>query len=96
MSLILKPIISEKAMAQTSQRKYVFEVPMSSNKIEIARAVNDAFKVSVTDVNTTIIKGKTKRLRGVMGRRIDRKHAVVSLKKGDSIKALTPEVEEKK
>ncbi len=96
MSLILKPIISEKAMAQTAQRKYVFEVPMSSNKIEIAQAVKSAFKVTVTDVNTTIIKGKKKRLRGITGRRVDRKHAVVSLKKGDSIKALTPEAEEKK
>lgn len=91
--LILRPVISEKSMAQAARGKYVFEVPMTANKIEVARAVTAAFKVNVTDVNVAHVPGKVKRVRGVEGRRSDRKRAVVTLKKGQTIKAFEVEAE---
>lgn len=64
---------------------YVFEVPASTNKIEVARAVEAAFKVEVIDVNMIIAKGKVKRFKKLLGRQSDTKKALVKLKKGQSI-----------
>ncbi|HSX15040.1 MAG TPA: 50S ribosomal protein L23 [Candidatus Saccharimonadales bacterium] len=86
MSLILTPKISEKAIAQAEAGKYVFEVPTATNKVEVAHAVEAAFKVKVTDVNMLITKGKVKQFKRQSGRRADVKKAIVTLKKGDSIK----------
>jgi large subunit ribosomal protein L23 len=49
------------------------------------KAVAEIFKVEVTAVNTLRVKGKTKRFRGKMGQRSDRKKAIVTLAKGNSI-----------
>jgi large subunit ribosomal protein L23 len=64
---------------------YIFEVPTSTNKIEVAKAVEAAFKVNVTDVNMIIAKGKVKRFRRLVGRERDIKKAMVKLKAGQSI-----------
>jgi large subunit ribosomal protein L23 len=63
--------------------------PLSSNKKEIAEAVEELFKVTVTAVNTIKVHGKTKRFKGIAGKRIDRKKAIVTLKDGDSIDVTT-------
>ena len=90
-TLILKPRVTEKAyaLAQRSNR-YVFVVPGSANKLSVAAAVKDQFKVSVEDVNITVIKGKAKQAhkkRGgtIKGRNSDSKRAYVTLKAGDTI-----------
>ncbi len=83
--IILTPKISEKAIYLAERGIYVFEVPTSANKIEVTRAVEAAFKVNVTDVNMTIIKGKLKRFKQVMGRQKDVKKAMVKLKSGQKI-----------
>jgi large subunit ribosomal protein L23 len=83
--LILTPRISEKAVAQAERGVYVFEVPTSTNKIEVARAVESQFKVNVMDVNIAITKGKVKRFRRTLGRERDTKKAMVRLKSGQSI-----------
>jgi large subunit ribosomal protein L23 len=83
--MVLTPKISEKAVFLADKGIYIFEVPVRSNKIEIARAVEDAFKVNVTDVNIVIAKGKLKRFRRFLGRQIDVKKAMVKLKAGQSI-----------
>ena len=62
---------------------------VSASKPEIKEAVEQLFKVSVTAVNTLRLKGKTKRFRGVPGRRKDIKKAFVTLKDGDSIDIAT-------
>lgn len=93
--LIAKPIISEKSMSQAATGKYLFEVPKSANKIEIARTVSHDFKVTVRDVNVMINKGKTKMLRGIKGRRSDTKRAIVTVKSGDTIKAFEIQEETK-
>jgi large subunit ribosomal protein L23 len=83
--MILTPKISEKAIYLAERGIYVFEVPTSANKIEVAKAVEAAFKVNVTDVNMTIIKGKLKRFKQIKGRRQDIKKAMIKLQKGQKI-----------
>jgi large subunit ribosomal protein L23 len=83
--MVLTPKISEKAIAMAESGIYVFEVPTSANKIEITKAVEAAFKVSVTDVNIIITKGKVKRFKKSVGRQRDIKKAMVKLKAGQTI-----------
>jgi large subunit ribosomal protein L23 len=67
----------------------VFRVADTATKDEIAAAVEALFKVNVTKVNTINVKGKTKRFRGIMGRRSDVKKAIVTLAEGQSIDITT-------
>jgi len=82
---ILSPIITEKSTILAENNQVLFEVPVSATKTEIKDAVEELFKVKVTAVNTLRLKGKTKRFRGIAGRRKDIKKAIVTLKDGDSI-----------
>jgi large subunit ribosomal protein L23 len=86
---VLAPVITEKATLLSEQNKVVFKVAKSATKDEIAAAVEALFKVNVTKVNTLIVKGKTKRFRGILGRRTDVKKAVVTLAPGQSIDIAT-------
>jgi len=83
--IILRPIISEKSYDLIEQNRYTFEVAKSANKTQIAQAVSDVFKVTVTNVNTMNVTGKPRRLRMAKGKTRDWKKAVVTLKTGDSI-----------
>ena len=83
--LVLTPKISEKAIYLAERGIYVFEVPVSTNKIEVAKAVEAAFKVNVTDVNMVIVKGKLKRFKQILGRQKDVKKAMIKLQKGQKI-----------
>lgn len=84
--LILAPKISEKAIGSAERGVYVFEVPTSTNKIEVAKAVSSRFKVEVIKVNMLISKGKLKRFKRMLGRQSNTKKAIVTLKKGQTIK----------
>ena len=86
---IVAPVITEKATLLTEQNKVVFQVAQDATKDEIAAAVEELFKVRVIKVNTLITKGKTKRFRGIMGRRSDVKKAIVTLAEGQSIDITT-------
>ena len=86
---ILAPVITEKATLLSEQNKVVFQVAADASKDEIAAAVETLFKVNVTKVNTLNVKGKTKRFRGIMGRRSDVKKAIVTLAEGPSIDITT-------
>ena len=85
--LVLVPRISEKAIGLADRGVYVFEVPVASNKIEVAKAIEKEYGVDVTGVNILIQKGKqtSRRYGKHAGRRADVKKAIVSLKKGQSI-----------
>ena len=89
--LTLKPRMSEKAYGQSQSGTYVFDVPAEANKLTVAKAVAEQYKVTVTTVNITNLSGKNKRTfvnrRGkfVRGTRSDTKKAYVSLKDGDNI-----------
>lgn len=81
--------VTEKATALSALNKYLIEVDRAANKIEIRKAVQDLFNVTVLAVNTRRNKGETRTLRN--RRRIqtpDRKFAVVTLKAGDRIDVL--------
>ncbi|MEH6677101.1 50S ribosomal protein L23 [Phenylobacterium sp.] len=86
---VLAPVITEKATLLSEQNKVVFRVAADASKDEIAAAVESLFKVNVTKVNTLNVKGKTKRFRGITGRRSDVKKAIVTLAEGQSIDITT-------
>ena len=79
--------LTEKAtILGETENKYMFKVHPSANKIEIKKAVEEIFNVSVANVNTMRYQGKRKRERTVrFGKRSDWKRAVVTLKEGDKI-----------
>jgi large subunit ribosomal protein L23 len=87
--VVVAPVITEKATLLSEQNKVVFQVAADATKDEIAAAVEALFKVNVTKVNTLNVKGKTKRFRGIVGRRSDVKKAVVTLAEGQSIDITT-------
>ena len=75
--VILRPVITEKSMAESALKKYVFEVAPSANKIEIKQAIVEIFGVKVKSVKT---KGKQKRTGSYpMGRTAATKKAYVEL-----------------
>ena len=85
--IIRRPVISEKSYALLDQNVYTFEVSPDANKVEIRQAVEAIFGVRVVNVNTLNRQGKRKRNRrdGKVGKRPDRKRAIVSLAEGDRI-----------
>ncbi len=84
--LLKRPLLSEKVVRlQETENTYSFEVPRSANKVEIRRAIEEIFEVSVTDVRTISMRGKRKRLGRWEGRRSAWKKALVTLKKGDTL-----------
>ena len=87
--VIRKPIITEKTTMASESGAVVFEVAIDANKPQIKEAVEGLFGVKVKAVNTTITKGKTKRFRGVAGKRKDVKKAYVTLEDGNTIDVTT-------
>ena len=59
--MIITPRVSEKTYAQAQNGTYVFNVPMSANKHQIASAVAEQYGVKVADVRPVVVKGKTVR-----------------------------------
>ena len=85
-TLIKAPIVTEKAARVGELNKQVvFKVDLSANKREIKKAVEELFKVEVTKVTTSIVKGKRKRNRNGIHKRSDYKKAFVSLSKDSEI-----------
>ena len=87
--VILAPVITEKATNITGNNQYTFKVPLDATKPEIKKAVEGLFSVKVMAVNTIVSKGKTKRFRGILGRRSDTKKAMVTLATGQRIDVTT-------
>ena len=77
--IIIRPIISEKSMDQSADKKYTFQVALNANKIEIKKAVEEIFGVKVEKVTTCRVLGKVKRMGATSGKRSDWKKAVVKL-----------------
>ena len=87
--VILAPHITEKSTILSEQNKVVFRVAKDARKDEIAAAVEALFKVNVLKVNTILTLGKTKRFKGILGKRADLKKAIVTLAEGQSIDVTT-------
>ena len=87
MSVLIRPVVSEKSTTLMENHTYVFVVDPRATKIDVRNAVEQAFNVKVTNVNTLNRKGKSTRNRrtGVTGTRPDTKRAIVTLREGDSI-----------
>jgi large subunit ribosomal protein L23 len=99
----LKPRMSEKAYQQSVlNQTYVFVVSLDANKSQIKDAVQERYKVTVTDVNVVVQNGKkaksirlgNRKARPIIGKRSDIKKAYVRIKDGETIKIF--EEEEKK
>lgn len=85
MTVIKEPVITEKSSRVGEYGQYVFKVASDATKIEIQRAIEHVFSVSVESVNTLVVKGKERGFRGRFGRRSDYKKAIVRLSAGQSI-----------
>ena len=83
--VILNPLVTEKATQLSEFNKIVFSVPLSANKIDIKSSIEKIYSVKVLSVNTILLKGKTKRFKGVLGRRNSSKKAIVTLAPGNTI-----------
>ena len=78
--IIIKPVITEQSMEATEEKKYVFQVANDANKIEIKKAIEEIFDVTVIKVTTINVNGKAKRTGAYpMGKTASWKKAVVKL-----------------
>jgi len=85
LSIIIKPLMTEKSTNLNQFNQYSFIVSKNSNSFEIRNAVEKIFKVKVTKVNTSILRGKLKTFKGTTGYRSDIKKAIVTLAEGNTI-----------
>ena len=83
--IIKKPITTEKSTNLQQFNQYSFFVSKNSNSIEIKDAIEKIFKVKVSKVNTSILRGKGKTFKGQYGFRNDSKKAIVTLNEGNTI-----------
>ncbi len=77
--IIVRPLITEKSLSATSEKRYTFEVQKTATKPEIAAAVEEVFGVKVATVNTMIMKKKPARMGVHAGYKKAWKKAIVTL-----------------
>ncbi|MFH1077856.1 MAG: 50S ribosomal protein L23 [Patescibacteria group bacterium] len=82
--MLVKPHVSEKA-ASSPKGTYVFDVPLNANKVEIRKAVEALYKVSVESVRTVRGIGKYLKRGRIEGYRSNWKKAIVTLKDGQML-----------
>ena len=88
--VLIKPILTEKANAQQEKlRRYAFKVNRKANKLEIKKAIEGFYGVTVIDVNTAVIPGKSKtrftKAGYIKGQKPAYKKALVTVSEGESI-----------
>lgn len=88
--VLVKPILTEKANAQQEKlRRYAFRVSKKANKLEIKKAVEQFYGVTVTDVNTAVAPGKNKtrytKAGFIQGAKSSYKKAFVTVAEGETI-----------
>lgn len=84
--VLVRPLITEKATNLVNIGKYVFVVSVNANKISVARAIEATYGVKPVSVNMINMDGKKVSRGRVSGQRSDWRKAIVTLKKGDTIK----------
>ena len=81
--IIVRPLLTEKSYSGIQNKTYTFIVNKNANKVQIAKAVEEKFKVEVEKVNTILVKGKKKSQNTRQGRTVgktsDYKKAIVTL-----------------
>ncbi len=83
--IIVRPLITEKTTKLIEENKYTFEVKQGSNKVEVAKAVEELWQVKVEAVNMINTQRKTRRVGKYEGLRPAVQKAVVTLAKGDKL-----------
>jgi len=84
-SILIEPVLSEKANLLREEGKYVFKVAMSANKIQIKEAVRRLFNVNPISCTVMVVGGKPKRLRYRSGYTASWKKAIVKIPKTEKI-----------
>jgi large subunit ribosomal protein L23 len=88
--VLIKPILTEKANAQQEKlRRYAFKVNRKANKLEIKKAVESFYGITVIDVNTAVVPGKNKtrftKAGYIQGRKPAYKKALITIAEGETI-----------
>jgi len=88
--VLIKPILTEKANAQQEKlRRYAFKVNRRANKLEVKKAIEAFYGVTVVDVNTAVIPGKSKtrftKAGYISGQKPAFKKAFVTVAEGETI-----------
>lgn len=83
---LVKPMITEKSAHLHAHNQYVFKVPFHANKVSVKKAIKEIYGVEPVSVNIISVAGKKVRRGKSQGSRSDYKKAVISLKKGQTIK----------
>lgn len=85
-NIIKKPLFTEKGTnLKESVNKILVEVDSTANKMQVKKAIEELFKVKVEKVATIKVHGKWKRYGKYIGKRSDRKKALITLKKGEKL-----------
>ena len=85
LNIIKRPMMTEKSTNLNQFNQYSFVVSVDSNSSEIKRAIEQIFKVKVSKVNTSIMRGKLKLFKGNSGYKKKYKKAIVTLTEGNTI-----------
>lgn len=86
--IIIRPLVTEKAIAQEEQHTYVFLVHPGVTKIQIRNAIEDIYKVHVRKVNTSQIRGRRRRYRGRKYVTPEVKKAMVTIAENERIEII--------
>mgnify|MGYP002641998439 CR=1 FL=1 len=90
--IIMRPLLTEKGTTlEETEGKYMFEVALDANKVEVRKAVEKIYDVTVAAVNTQVVRGKEKRVGRSVGYRRKWKKAIVSLVGDATIDFFSPE-----
>ncbi|NUF97656.1 50S ribosomal protein L23 [Lactobacillus mellis] len=77
--IILRPVITEASIADMDDKKYVFDVAVNANKIQVRQAIEELFDVKVAKVNIMNVKPKKKRVGRYVGKTNKRRKAIIKL-----------------
>ena len=86
--ILISPQITEKATALVQKNQYVFKVFPKANKTEIKKAIEDLYKVEVSDVKIINVPKKRRRLGRISGWKKGYKKVIVKIKEGQKIEVL--------
>lgn len=86
--VLLRPVLSEKAVAEIQHGKYAFFVHPSANRTQVKDAVERVFNVEVVKINMSLVRPKDKRVGRYVGKTARRKKAIVTLAEGQRIQQL--------
>jgi len=85
-TVMKKPLFTEKGNnLKETENKILIEVSRDANKIDIKKAIEEIFKVKVEKVSTISTRGKWKKYGRSIGKRPDRKKAIITLRKGEKL-----------